>query len=217
MPALVTLRSGDGTRLVAHHTPAPPGTPGVVVVPGYGSRKENHADYARALGRRGLAALVLDVRGHGASEGTIGIGMLDDVVAALEWLGRRQQAPLGLRGSSMGGYLALHAAVRHPGVRAVVAICPAQAATLHRRPEFTPPVLPEVADVVGTADGIARGYWHARGDETVPWQGTFATYQRTARPRHLKVVLGGDHRSLQHDPRIVDETLAFLATHLGVS
>lgn len=216
MPDRVTLHSADGTRLVAHHTPAPDRAPAVLVVPGYGSRKENHADFAAALAEADMGALVLDVRGHGESDGVLDAAVLDDVVAALGWLAERHAGPLGLRGSSMGGYLALHAAPRHPRVRCVVALCPAQAWTLRRRAEFPlPEPLPELDDVVGTADGIARGYWHARGDEVVPWQGTFATYQRTARPRHLRVVMGGDHRSLQHDPRVIAETVAFLAAHLG--
>lgn len=216
MPERVTLHSADGTRLAAHHTPGPDGAPAVLVVPGYGSRKENHADYAEALAAAGMGALVLDVRGHGESDGTLDAAVLDDVVAALAWLADRYPGPLGLRGSSMGGYLALHAAPLQPRVRAVVAVCPAQARTLRRRAEFPlPEPLPEVDDVVGAEDGIARGYWHARGDEVVPWQGTFATYQRTARPRRLRVVMGGDHRSLQHDPRVIAETVAFLAAHLG--
>ena len=213
MPQTVRFASPDGTPLVASHTPAPPGRPAVVVVPGYQSRKENHADYAEALSRAGMAALVLDVRGHGESGGTLDENALDDVIAALDWLAQRHTGPLGLRGSSMGGYLSVLAAERHRRVRAVVALCPAQAETLRRRAEFDLPDLPELADNV-MRPGVARGYWHARGDETVPWQGTFALAQVTPQPRRLRVVLGGDHRSLQHDPRVIDETVEFLGEHL---
>jgi hypothetical protein len=30
----------------------------------------------------------------------------------------------------------------------------------------------------------------------------------------LRIALGGDHRSLQHDPAVIAETAAFLAAHL---
>lgn len=213
MPDTVRFASADGTPLVASHTTGPSRRPGVVVVPGYQSRKENHADYAEALSRAGMAALVLDVRGHGESGGALDENTVDDVIAALDWLAQRHTGPLGLRGSSMGGYLSILAAERHARVRAVVALCPAQASTLRRRAEFDLPYVPELADNV-LRPGVARGYWHARGDETVPWQGTFALAQATPQPRRLKIVMGGDHRSMQHDPRIVAETVAFLDEHL---
>ena len=50
----------------------PPGDgpwPAVIVLHGAGSRKENHADYARAAVAQGLAALTFDNRGHGETEG----------------------------------------------------------------------------------------------------------------------------------------------------
>ncbi|MEW6583627.1 MAG: hypothetical protein AB1416_12800, partial [Actinomycetota bacterium] len=67
---------------------------------------------------------------------------------------------------------------------------------------------------VARRDGVARGYWHARGDETVPWQATFALAQATPQPRRLRVAMGGSHRSLQHDPAVLAETVAFLGDHL---
>jgi hypothetical protein len=32
----------------------------------------------------------------------------------------------------------------------------------------------------------------------------------------LRIALGGGHQSLQHDPVVLAETVAFLAAHLGV-
>lgn len=210
----VRLTSPDGTPLAAAYTPAD-GGPAVVVVPGYGSRKENHADFAAlAATRAGLATLVLDVRGHGASGGTLDINAVDDVLAAIDWVAERHPGPVGLRGSSMGGYLSLVAADRHPRVGAVAAICPAQATTLRNRAEFTLPPIPELPHVVGDPR-VARGYWHARGDEIVPWQGTFALADATPQPRRFHLVMGGHHRSLQHDPRIMAATVDFLAEHLA--
>ncbi len=211
----MVLRAPGGPSLAALHWPAPPGAPGVVVVPGLGSRKENHADMGDALAAAGMAAVAIDLRGHGDSGGTLDGGALDDVVAALDLLAARGHGPLGLRGSSMGGLLALTAAAADPRVRAVVAICAARpeglAATIG---EDWPLALPLEA-AVARDDGVARGYWHATGDDRVPWGSSMALAGITPHPMRLRVALGGGHGSLQHDPRVLRETVAFLGAHLG--
>ena len=114
----------------------PAGEPkgGVVILHGAASCKESHHDYARFVLPAGLAAIVSDQRGHGASEGPMDGRALDDV-ATMAWpLRERIGAPdaaVAIRGSSMGGCLAILAA---PIVRArvVVAICPASVEGLRR-------------------------------------------------------------------------------------
>ena len=69
------------------------------------------------------------MRGHGDSGGLLDGRALDDVAAAAALL--PAGLPVALRGSSMGGYLALVAA-EHAGAAAVVAICPAPASLLAR-------------------------------------------------------------------------------------
>src|SRR6059058_1106953 len=83
----------------------------VVVLPGAGSCKESHFDFARACRADGLAALCFDIRGHGESEGELDGRALTDIVsmAALA-RGRTGVDAVALRGSSMGGYRALVAA-----------------------------------------------------------------------------------------------------------
>jgi pimeloyl-ACP methyl ester carboxylesterase len=187
----------------------------VPVVPGLGSRKENHDDVTGLIAGAGMAALAIDVRGHGESAGELGPGALDDVLAGLAWLAGRGHAPLGLRGSSMGGWLALHAAAREPRARAVVAICPARPEGLADHIGQDWPLALPLAAAVGRADGVARGYWHATGDRSVPWGSTLALAGRTPHPMRLRIALGGGHNSLQHDPGVLAETVAFLARHLG--
>lgn len=213
MHEVVRLTSRDGTPLQGLYRRAAAGGPAVVVVPGLGSVKENHRDFQEACAAAGLSSLALDLRGHGASGGRLDGGAVDDVVAGLGHLAGLGHPVLGLRGSSMGGLLALHAAARHPAVRAVVAICPAQPHLLARRTQDEWPLrLPRA--VPDRPDGVARGYWHARGDEVVPWAGTFALAQASPRPRALRVESGGHHRSLQHDPAVMAATVAFLGEHL---
>jgi pimeloyl-ACP methyl ester carboxylesterase len=80
---------------------------GVVILHGAGSSKESHLDFARACRAHGLAAVAFDQRGHGASAGPMDARAVDDVAAIASLL---HPLPVGLRGSSMGGWLALVAA-----------------------------------------------------------------------------------------------------------
>jgi dienelactone hydrolase len=187
------------------------------VVPGLGSRKENHADMGTALAAAGMAALALDLRGHGDSGGVLDGAVMDDVMAGLDLLAREGHGPLGVRGSSMGGLLALAAAPLDRRVRAVVAICPARPERLAAAVGDDWPMALSPADAVRHADGVARGYWHATGDDRVPWGSTLALAGITPHPMRLRIALGGNHGSLQHDPRVIVETVAFLASHLGAA
>jgi pimeloyl-ACP methyl ester carboxylesterase len=187
----------------------------VLIVPGLGSRKENHADFGEAVAAAGMAALAIDLRGHGESGGELDGGVVDDVLWGLGKLAEAGHGPLGVRGSSMGGFLALHAAARDPRVRAVVAICPARPEGLARRTGADWPLAMPLAPAVTRDDGVARGYWHATGDDRVPWASTLALAGVTPHPMRLRVELGGGHGSLQHDPGVIAETVAFLARHLG--
>jgi pimeloyl-ACP methyl ester carboxylesterase len=216
-PIHIAARETGGPLLAGLYWPAPAGSPGVVVVHGAGSRKENHSDFAELASRTGMAALALDLRGHGESGGVADAGMLDDVMVALDALAARGLGPLGLRGSSLGGFLALHAAARHPAVRAVVALCPAQPAGLARVLGARWPLEFPLEPAVARRDGVARGLWHARGDERVPWQATFALAQLAPQPRRLRIAMRGHHRSLQHDAGVLAETVSFLREHLGAA
>lgn len=76
------------------------------------------------------------------------------------------------------------------------------------------PVHLPLEPAVARDDGVARGYWHAAGDEVVPWQWSRVLHGLSPHPRHLRVALGGHHRSLQHDPAVQADTVAFLERHL---
>jgi pimeloyl-ACP methyl ester carboxylesterase len=213
--ARVAIRSNDGIELAAHRLPSDRHGPGVVIVHGLGSRADNHLDFAAHAAERGVTALAIDIRGHGESIGVLGPGALDDVIAAVDALRAEGHDRVGIRGSSLGGFLALHAAERHPAVRAVVALCPATATGLSRRlKEDWPLEIGELRER-DLRPGVARGYWHARGDEQVAWGDTFALATRSPAPRHLRVAMGGSHRSLQHDPEVLADSADFLARVLG--
>lgn len=210
----IALAAPGGPRLAARYWPAPAGAPGVLIVPGLGSTKDNHSDMAERLREAGVAALAIDLRGHGASEGLLDAGAPDDVRAGLDWLAGAGHAALGLRGSSMGGMLALWAAAHDARVRAVVAICPARPGALADRIGADWPRAMDLGRAVSRPDGVARGFWHATGDAAVPWGHSFALAGRCHHPVRLRVAMGGGHQTLQHDPAVLDETAGFLALHL---
>jgi uncharacterized protein len=193
---------------------------GLVILHGAGSRKENHADMAWAAAAAGLAVVRYDMRGHGESGGMLDGRALDDVAAAAELL--PPGLPLALRGSSMGGYLALVAAQR-AGADAVVAICPAPAPLLARG--LRTGRLEVAADAAAlqsllaahpleeavAALGLPVLIQHAEGDEDVPVAGSRGLAARLRHPAsRLEVSPGGDHRSVQHDPAAQASALAWL-------
>ena len=193
----------------------PEGEPaaGVVILHGSGSAKESHFDFARGCREAGLAALAYDARGHGRSEGELGPGAIDDVLAMCELM--RSHAPaVALRGSSMGGFCAIHAAARDPSLAAVVAICPAPEDRLlrmlrsDRRAEFRmdrdalEPWLESLdlyAAVAELGPETALLLLHARGDEQIPYTVSEQLYAAAREPKRLLLLPGGHHRSLQHD------------------
>src|SRR5436190_16437015 len=90
-----------------------PPWPGMVILHGAGSRKENHADFGRACAASGWAALSFDQRGHGDADDSMSGAALADVTKMARYLGRHDGvdgARVCVRGSSMGGFLAILAA-----------------------------------------------------------------------------------------------------------
>jgi uncharacterized protein len=197
------------------------GAGGVVVLHGAGSCKENHFDFARRLQAAGLAAVVFDQRGHGESEGALGAGVFDDVATVAQVL---PPGPVALRGSSMGGFVALMAGARMQA-DAVVAICPATGAMLaegldDREFDFRadedglrPLLLAADEPAAARALGARLLLQHAEGDERVPVEGSRELHA-AAPGSQLVAVPGGDHRSVQHDPELQALAVRFIARAL---
>jgi alpha-beta hydrolase superfamily lysophospholipase len=189
---------------------------GVVILHGAGSAKESHFDFARGCRADGMAALAYDARGHGRSDGRFGPGAFDDALAMAGLL--RAHAPrIALRGSSMGGFQAIHAAAASPSISAVVAICPASEDGLAR-------LLRSGQELHFECDADACLRWlrslnirdaaarlgpdtallllHARGDEQVPFTVSEQIYESANEPKRLLLMPGGHHRSIQHDEEL---------------
>jgi len=145
--------------------------PALLFLPGYASdmtgAKASAIDAFCA--ERGLACLRLDYSGTGASPGEFGEATLDhwieDAAAALEQL---TQGPVVLVGSSMGGWVALHLALRYPGrVTALVGIAAAPDFTQWGFTESQKQVivreglLEEENPYGGDPSRVYRGFWES--------------------------------------------------------
>ena len=125
------LDRGDGVALAWARLPGR--GPTVVFLPGFASDMSGGkaTALAEACRRAGRALLRFDYSGHGASGGAFADGCIgrwrDDALTVID---RLTEGPLVLAGSSMGGWIALLAALARPGrIAALVGIAAA--------PDFT--------------------------------------------------------------------------------
>jgi alpha-beta hydrolase superfamily lysophospholipase len=109
-------------RTVDIHNPA------ILFIPGTGHHAGDgvggYGPFLDALAREGFTVAGLDLRGHGKSEGPRGDfvidDLLDDIDSAVSFLTRQgPQRPIGLLGSSQGGFLSLYSAARNPEIKTV--------------------------------------------------------------------------------------------------
>ena len=132
-PPLAYFDPGDGRRIAYRHREPKAGSPTVLFLPGYASDMEGaKAEAIDAFcATRGAGCLRFDYSGTGSSGGNFADGTmtrwLDEVLAAIDLL---TEGPIILAGSSMGGWLALHGALRrNERVKALLGIAAA--------PDFT--------------------------------------------------------------------------------
>jgi alpha-beta hydrolase superfamily lysophospholipase len=206
--------------------------PGVVIVHGAGSCKENHADFARLATAGGWAALAFDLPGHGDSERPMSGAAVEDVIGMARLLASQEGVDPGrvaVRGSSLGGFLAIHATAASAEIAGTIAICPAgqdHLASGLRRGSLEIRVGDPVAmeawllarDIGDTVDLIAPRpliLMHAEGDTQIPSDHSEALYERAGEPRKLIIAPGGAHTTVQHDPELQAIALRWLERELA--
>jgi uncharacterized protein len=224
VPEPPELGTRDGLAY-ALFLPKEPPTAGVLIFHGASSAKESHFEFARAARAHGLAALAYDARGHGRSSGEFGPMAFGDALSMLDLLGEHAPA-VALRGSSMGGFMALHVAAMEAGIPAVVAICPAPEDLMLRivrsdeelewrlDRDAVEPWL-ESLSVYEAVRRISQDtellLLHAQGDSQVAWTVSEELHARAASERKRLLILpGGHHRSIQHDPELHAESIRFI-------
>jgi dienelactone hydrolase len=212
----------------------PPPWPAMVIVHGAGSAKENHADFARACAAAGWLALAYDQRGHGEAADEMSAEVVADAARMAAFAAGLEGVDPGrvcVRGSSMGGFVAIHAAAVSDSVRGVIAICPAGEEHLLRglRDETLEFRAGDEAradlaawlgehdlrDAVGRLGTKPLILLHAEGDERIPSDFSVELHARAAEPRKLIAVPGGHHRSVQHDAELQGVALRWLERALA--
>lgn len=211
-----------------------PPWPGMVILHGAGSRKENHGDFGRACANGGWASLAYDQRGHGESTDEMGPQALGDVARMAGLLASRDgvsDARVCVRGSSMGGYMALHAAATSDAIAGAIVICPAGEEQLRRglrrgelefraseqaRNELDAWLAEhDLGEAVALLAGKPLLLIHAEGDEEIPHEHSEMLFERAGEPRKLIVLPGGHHRSAQHDAELQGVALRWMRRQLG--
>ena len=223
----------DGRPYLLWLPDSPPPWPGMLILHGAGSQKENHADFARLCAASGWAALAYDQRGHGESADELAPPAVNDVARMAALLASREgvdERRVCVRGSSMGGFLAIHGAAVAARLAGVIAICPAGEEHLlrglrrgdlecragERARDDLAAWLSEhdVREAVELLAGRPLILIHARGDERIPFEFSEELYARAAEPKKLIVLPGGHHRSVQHDAELQAVALRWLEQQL---
>jgi pimeloyl-ACP methyl ester carboxylesterase len=210
-----------------------------VVVHGLGDSLESYVDLGGVLNRRGHTVVLLDLRGHGGSDGrltTLGGHEREDVRAALGWLRARGPGGHGflLFGTSMGAVTVIRAAAVEPDVRGVVAEAPYDSyrgtVDHHARLFYG---LPEWFPLVPAAVAVAE--WRAGFDADdvnavaaarrmsaplllvvdgedlrMPEDVVRRVYDAHPGPKQLWVAEGAPHSGGSHAPGYLETVLAFL-------
>jgi fermentation-respiration switch protein FrsA (DUF1100 family) len=206
--------------------------PAIVIVHGAGSGKENHADFARLALASGWAALAFDLPGHGDSEPAMSGAAVEEVIAMASLLASQDgvdASRVALRGSSLGGFLAICAASESSEIGGVIAICPASEGHLAsglRRGTLEMRVGDPVAleawlltqDIGEAVERIAPRpliLMHAEGDTQIPSYHSEELYERAGEPRKLVIAPGGAHTTVQHDTELQGVALRWLERELA--
>ncbi|NLT35353.1 MAG: prolyl oligopeptidase family serine peptidase [Gaiellales bacterium] len=224
--------------LPANAHPGPARLPGLLVAHGAGSCRARHRGFCFDACHAGFAVLGIDFRGHGDSGGLADGPLECDILAAVNLLRTHPLVDphrIGYRGSSMGGYYGVRAAV-DADFAAVAVLCPANEEVLLRAMErkhewstrsndglearlddealiefYRHHRLADDAEMVRNPVLIA----HARGDERVPFQHSLDLAAALGDEADLWLFPEGSHTSLQSSPLVHRRVLAWLTERLA--
>jgi alpha-beta hydrolase superfamily lysophospholipase len=192
-----------GARLAFHHQPAIGQANGIILVcHGLAEHSKRYAAFAQSMAARGYHVYAHDHRGHGettAPDAPIGRfarregarRVIDDVAAFRDHVaGRHRGLPVVLFGHSMGGLIALNAAVAYPDKFDAIAVW---------NSNFNPGIAGRVAQAILLAERALKGSDVPSG--ILP-KLTFGTWGQSISGRRT------DFDWLSHDPAEVDKYIS---------
>ena len=202
---------GGRVALVLHVPDRSSPVPFVVACHGMSSSKESEklVMLGEALPAAGVALARFDFRGCGESTGreeeTTVATRIEDAEAVLARVSEdpRIGRDFGLLGSSMGGFIALHVAVRPTAAGRVAAVVTWNA--------------PSAVKGLETPAGIARQLTvQGAADDVVPLDHGLTLHARAAAPCDIVVVPGGDHRLTDpaHRRQVIDVSVRWFRRFL---
>ena len=202
-PATLYIPRNTPHNLEFPFQPAPDRRPPLVVVAhGYMADQNIMSSIARSLARAGYGVMTFDFRGHGANTHPFEGELDGDLNAALDWAGRSPDVDgsrVALLGHSMGAEAALEFASRDPRPKAVV---PLSGGNLIDDIRVPPNVLliASSGDPKPIRDRQARVERYLAGRTNV----------------HRIVVQGKDHVTELWSSRVIDESVRWFDSALGV-
>ncbi len=177
----------------------------LLVLHGAGSRGSSHAEFVETAKARRYRVLAPN------------LPQLDESI--VDWVRHVCAPETVLRGSSLGAYLALHAAVLDENIAVVIAIAPTSEGLIRERfGEWGMPVTEwswlRFLDEHDLFEAVTRIrvpvlYVHARDDERIPLAHSERLHELTA-GSELVVVENGGHAGPSHDPAVHELTLDWL-------
>jgi alpha-beta hydrolase superfamily lysophospholipase len=229
-------RVSVGEQKIALVLHLPPRVPASCVVACHGLGASKNSEKYLLLGREfpaaGLALCRFDFRGSGESDGTYAestiASRIEDLEALLDFLHGHPALTrrFGLLGSSMGGFVALHAAARRrPTMPVVTWNSPATLRGLLR--SSSPDVAGlgsaffeelERGSLADSPPGVAFSLTiQAERDEVVPPSHGRTLFERAADPKELHVLKEADHRltEMPHRLEAVALSLRWLSRYLA--
>jgi putative redox protein len=208
----VSFLSSAGSLKGILHYPRGSARGSIITCHGLFSSKESDKfhDLAEVFSKNDYAVLRFDFSGCGESDGTIEdttiSGRIEDLKAALSFVKSEiplQGLPIGLLGSSMGGYISLNLAAHDSSVKAVVAwATPFSFEGLREVIEGSNQIPLKEAfyrdahhhDVIVPLSRIKNLLFiHGDKDEVVPLDHAQKLYRFAQEPKQLTVVPGADH------------------------
>ena len=217
----IQLVTEDGLKLTAWYIPPKNGAV-IICVHGMSGNRSQFLDEAAFLEYKGFGMLLLDLRNHGESEGTVttlGLYEARDIAAAVTYVLRREgpDTPIAALGHSMGAATVLLATAQIPEIRAVIAISPFTSTEDNISegiriltglpPEFFAPLviffgereagvdisLVRPVDVIASISPRPVLLIHGAKDELLPVRNSYQLYEAAKEPKELYILEGVGH------------------------